>query len=193
MDAPPDPTRYLWILVPSELHGSIVTREFDTLQPITVLLKNCNLILSQLDSYIYRVLTSSIDFWSVKGTSFLGIWWKFFKLYFERYLWQDFSSTNGVADRVQPKTPPFSTCHIVSVNYKVASQLPQPIFLSFSYLNSARHFSVIELCREPLLLLLLFYGFREDWLIVFLLFIFFLFSIMQISIFISPERSRFCA
>ena len=31
---------------------------------------------------------------------------------------------------------------------KVLSQLSQPIFLSFSYLNSTRHNLVIELCRE---------------------------------------------
>ena len=32
------------------------------------------------------------------------------------------------------------------MNYKVVSQLYQPIFLSFSYLNSAQHNLVIELC-----------------------------------------------
>ena len=51
-------------------------------------------------------------------------------------------------DRVHPKTSHFSTRHIILVNYKVVSQLFQLIFLSFSYLNSVRHFSVIELCLE---------------------------------------------
>ena len=32
------------------------------------------------------------------------------------------------------------------MNYKVVSQLYQPIFLSFSYLNSAQHNLVIEVC-----------------------------------------------
>ena len=53
-------------------------------------------------------------------------------------------------DGVQPKTSSFSTCHLIWVKYKFVSQLFQPIFLSFSYLNSARHFSVIEMCREPI-------------------------------------------
>ena len=48
---------------------------------------------------------------------------------------------------VQPKIPPFSTRHIVSGNYKVVSQLSQPVFLSFSFLNSARPHLVIGLCR----------------------------------------------
>ena len=55
---------------------------------------------------------------------------------------------NLKTDVVQLKTPPFSTRHLILVNYKVLSQLSQPIFLSFSYLNSARHNLVIELCRE---------------------------------------------
>ena len=36
--------------------------------------------------------------------------------------------------------------YLIWVNYKVVSQLSQPIFLSFSYLNSTRHNLVIELC-----------------------------------------------
>ena len=48
-------------------------------------------------------------------------------------------------DRVQPKTSPFSTRHLIWVNYKVVSQLAQPI-LSFLHLNNARHNLVIELC-----------------------------------------------
>ena len=50
-----------------------------------------------------------------------------------------------ITDWVQPKTSPFSTRHIHSMNYKVLSKLSQPIPLLFSYLNSARHNSVIEL------------------------------------------------
>ena len=50
-------------------------------------------------------------------------------------------------DGVQPKTPPISTRHLIWVNYKVLSKLSQLIFLSFSYLNNARHNVVIELCR----------------------------------------------
>ena len=54
---------------------------------------------------------------------------------------------NDVTYRVHPKTSPFSTRHPISANYKVVIQLSQPIFLSLSYLNSARHNLVIELCR----------------------------------------------
>ena len=37
----------------------------------------------------------------------------------------------SINDGVQPKTPPFSTRHIIWVNYKVVNQLFQPILLSF--------------------------------------------------------------
>ena len=45
----PDPTRSSWISASSEFYGSIVTRAFDKLQPITVFLANFNLTLSQSD------------------------------------------------------------------------------------------------------------------------------------------------
>ena len=57
---------------------------------------------------------------------------------------------NTLHDGVQPKTPPFSTHDLIIVNYQVVSQLFQLIFFSFSYLDSARHISVIELCRGPI-------------------------------------------
>ena len=41
----------------------------------------------------------------------------------------------------------FSTRHLIRVNYKVVSQLSQPIFRTFSYLNSVRYSLVIEFCR----------------------------------------------
>ena len=50
-------------------------------------------------------------------------------------------------DRFQPETSPFSTRYLIWVNYNVVSQLSQPTFVSFSYLNSVRHNLVIELCR----------------------------------------------
>ena len=53
-----------------------------------------------------------------------------------------------ICDGVHPKTSPFYTHYIIWVYYKVLSQLSQLIFLSFSYLNSARQYSVFELCRE---------------------------------------------
>ena len=40
----------------------------------------------------------------------------------------------------------FSTRHLIRANCEVLSQLSQPIFLSFSYLNKAQHNLVIELC-----------------------------------------------
>ena len=46
-------------------------------------------------------------------------------------------------DGFHPKTPPFSTRNLILVNYKVLSQLSQPISLLFSYLNSVRHNLVI--------------------------------------------------
>ena len=52
--------------------------------------------------------------------------------------------TGGV---VQTKTSPFSTRRFILVNYKVLSQLYQPI-PPFSYLNSAQHNLVIELCCD---------------------------------------------
>ena len=43
---------------------------------------------------------------------------------------------------------PFSTHHVILGNYEVLSQIYQPMFHLFSYLNSARHSSVIGFCRE---------------------------------------------
>ena len=51
-------------------------------------------------------------------------------------------------DEVEPDIYPFYTRHLIWVNYKVVSKLYQPIFISFSYLNSALYNSVFELCRE---------------------------------------------
>ena len=78
-------------------------------------------------------------------------------------------------DVVQPKTSPFSTCHLIWVNYKVLSELSQPISLSNSHLNSARHNLVIEFCREKFIYLF-FYGSRENQLEVFLLCLFCFFN-----------------
>ena len=55
-----------------------------------------------------------------------------------------------VLDRVHPNTSPFSTRHLIFLNYTYVSQLFQLIYLSFSYFNSVRHFSPIELCRDLL-------------------------------------------
>ena len=54
----------------------------------------------------------------------------------------------ALIDVVQPKMFPFSTDHLIWVNYKVLSQLFQLIYMVFSYLNSVWHFSVIKLCYE---------------------------------------------
>ena len=56
----------------------------------------------------------------------------------------------GTEDVFQTKTSPFSTHHIILVHYKVLGQVSQPISLLFSYLNSAQHDLVIELCRALL-------------------------------------------
>ena len=44
---------------------------------------------------------------------------------------EKYSSSNDYTgyDGVQPKTPPFSTRNLIRVNYKVVSQLSQPILL----------------------------------------------------------------
>ena len=93
-------------------------------------------------------------------------------------------------DGVQPKTSPFSTRHLIWVNYKVVSKLSQPIFISFSYLNRAQHNSVIELCCA-LKMFWFFYSYLVNWLTVLLLLNYWLFSLMQISIFITQESSRY--
>ena len=62
------------------------------------------------------------------------------------YTWLQKTHTIIATDGVQPKMSQFSKRHLFWVNYKVVSQLSQPIFLSFSYLNSPRHNLVIELC-----------------------------------------------
>ena len=61
-----------------------------------------------------------------------------------------YESTTFPYDEVQPNTHPFSTRDLIWVNYQVVSPLFQPIFLPFSYFNSARHISVIELYLEPI-------------------------------------------
>ena len=53
-----------------------------------------------------------------------------------------------ISNGVQPKPPPFSTRHLIWLNYKVVSQLFQLIYLAFSYLNIVRHFPGTELCRD---------------------------------------------
>ena len=57
----------------SELYGSIITRVFDPLQPITVFLTNCNLALLKTDSYINYLLTPSVSVLRVKWILFLWL------------------------------------------------------------------------------------------------------------------------
>ena len=71
---------------------------------------------------------------------------------FQTYWSESSTQSSLVIDRFQTKTSPFSTHHLILVNYKVVSQFFQLVFLSFSYLNSVQHFSVVELCRENFLL-----------------------------------------
>ena len=98
---PPDPTISLWISALSYLYGSIVTRAFDLSQPVTMFIKNCNLVLFQSDSYITHVLTSSISGWSVKGTPFLGLWRKVFFALILKYIFDQTSPLpNVVAKRL---------------------------------------------------------------------------------------------
>ena len=89
----------------------------------------------------------------------------------------------------QPKTSPFSTRHLIWVNYEVLSQLFQPRALLFSYLNSARHNSVIELCPEQFFDF--FYVVLEKNNLKFFAMVFLLFSIMHFFTFISTESSQF--
>ena len=93
-------------------------------------------------------------------------------------------------DKVQPKTYPFSTRHLIWVNYKFVSQLYQPIFDSFSYLNIARqkfrHWIVS--CTKNILIfvLRLFSELTYSLVAIELL----AFSKIQNSIFIDQEISR---
>ena len=79
-----------------------------------------------------------------------------------------FTCTPGqmLYDGVQPKTPPFSTRHLIWVNDKVVSQLFQPIYLSFLYLNSVGHNLVIELCCALKTFLIFVYIYLVNWLTV---------------------------
>ena len=52
--------------------------------------------------------------------------------------------------RVPTQDTPFSTRNIIGVNNEVLSQLSQPMYILFSYLNSVQHNSVIELCHEQI-------------------------------------------
>ena len=63
---------------------------------------------------------------------------------------------------VHPKMSPFSTCHLIWLNYKFVSQLFQPILLSFSYWNSSGHNLVTELCRA-LKNNIFVYGYLVNW------------------------------
>ena len=47
-----------------------------------------------------------------------------------------YSSFSRWLDRFHPQTSPFSTRHIIWLNYEVSSQLSQPMSILFSYLNS---------------------------------------------------------
>ena len=62
--------------------------------------------------------------------------------------WEFKQLKTSTLDGFQPKTSPFSIRHLILVIYKVVSQSSEPIFFSFSFLNSTRHNLVIELCRE---------------------------------------------
>ena len=93
-------------------------------------------------------------------------------------------------DGVQPKTSPFSPHHLIWVNYKVVSQLSALIFVSFSYLNSSQtkfsHWivsSAKNISTFSRLFSILTYIFFAIELLDF--------SIIQNSIFITQESSRY--
>ena len=85
-NAPPYPTRSLWISALSEFYGPIVTRYFDPLQPINLFFTNFNLTLSQSGSYITRMLTYYISAWSVKGTPLIRLRRKVFPDFIFKYI-----------------------------------------------------------------------------------------------------------
>ena len=87
-------------------------------------------------------------------------------------------------DGFHPKTSPFSTRHLIWVNYEVLSQLSQPMSILFSYLNSVRHNPTIELCRDQFFVF--FYGPWKKELKFVLLWTFLIFSIMHFFTFIFP-------
>ena len=61
VNEPPHPTTSLKFLASIGSYGSIITRDFNPSQPITVFLENHNFTLSQSESYINLVLKSSIS------------------------------------------------------------------------------------------------------------------------------------
>ena len=86
--------------------------------------------------------------------------------------------------------PLFQRAISFELTSKLKSQLSQLFFPSFSYLNSAQHNSVIELCRALKqfgFLIRLCSKFTYSFVAIELLD----FSIMQNSIFITQERSRY--
>ena len=78
----------------------------------------------------------------------------------------------ALIDVVQPKMFPFSTNHLIWVNYKVVSQLFDLIYMVFSYLNSVWHFQALN-C---VVINFSFHSSRENRLTVFSLCIFLLFQ-----------------
>ena len=134
-------------------------------------------------------------FHAAAGSPVRNTWLQAIK-YGNQYSWPGLTSANTdkycpSSDRVQPKTSPFSTCHIIWVNYKVGSQSFQLIYLSLSYLNGVRHFSFIEVCRD-LFYFILFLRFQRKSTKTFFAVDFLAFSIMHISRFVSPKSSQFC-
>ena len=77
--------------------------------------------------------------------------------------------------RSQAQDFPFYTCGFIWLNYQVLSKMFKMVALSFSYLNSVRHISVLNCVVSQFYL---FYVFIENWPTVFFVTVFLLFSIM---------------
>ena len=88
--------------------------------------------------------------WTLWSDMYISEWFKTNDLN-QIFFFLFIASCNIKYHGFHPKTSPFSTRHIICVNCEFLSQLYQPIYLAFSYLNGVRHNSDIELCREQIL------------------------------------------
>ena len=126
----------------------------------------------------------NIWYWHIFWNLGYVIW---FVLYIYLFIIVHFQGLD--CDGFQPKTSPFSTCHLIWVNHEVLIQLSPPMSILFSYLNNVRQNSVIELCLENIFCFFLW--FLEKRTSSFFTMVFLLFSIMHFFTFISPGISQF--
>ena len=120
----------------------------------------CNLPTKQnMMHYILRFGHDTPNTQSIELTPMTSLY--FYSIFVEYFINCNFNIilTALSIDGFQPNTSPFSTHHLIWVNYEVLSRISQPMSILFSYLNNARRNSFIELCRKQNFNY--FYGSRE--------------------------------